>query len=182
MQTLYLSFYWAKRWLAVMTVLIFLGTAGSRADVTDRKPLPQSGPQVAGRLSPLGDLPETNQLSLAVGLPLHHVSELKALFQQMYDPRSSNYHKYLAPPEFTARFGPTEQDYQAVIQFAEANGLTVARQYSNRAVLDVRGSVADIGRAFQVTLHNYRHPTEARNFFAPDGTPSVPMNLPVADL
>ena len=36
-----------------------------------------------------------------------------------------NYHHYLTPEQFTERFGPTEQDYQAVIAFAKANGLTV---------------------------------------------------------
>ena len=40
-------------------------------------------------------------------------------------------------------------------------------------VLDVSGTAADIERAFHVTLRTYRHPTEARTFFAPDVEPSV---------
>jgi hypothetical protein len=31
---------------------------------------------------------------------------------------------WLTPEEFTARFGPTEQDYQAVKDFAKSKGLT----------------------------------------------------------
>lgn len=34
-------------------------------------------------------------------------------------------------------------------------------------VLDVRGSVADVQHAFQVTLHTYKHPRENRDFYAP---------------
>ena len=41
----------------------------------------------------------------------------------------------------------------------------------------MEGRVTDVERAFQVTLRTYRHPTEARNFFAPDTEPSVPANL-----
>jgi len=39
-----------------------------------------------------------------------------------------------------AKFGPTESDYQAVRQFAESNGLVVVATYSNRMVLNVKGS------------------------------------------
>ena len=85
----------------------------------------------------------------------------------------------LTPPEFTALFGPTEQDYQAVISFAEANGLTVADKHPNRVVLDVEGSASNVEQAFHVTLRTYQHPTEARDFFAPDAEPSVPANVAV---
>ena len=85
----------------------------------------------------------------------------------------------MTPEEFTAQFGPTEKDYQAVMDFAKSNGLAVTATHPNRVVLDVEGAVADIERAFQVTLRTYRHPTEARDFFAPDTEPSVPANLSV---
>jgi len=68
-------------------------------------------------------------------------------------------------------FGPTEQDYQAIINFAQASGLTVTATHPNRVVLDVEGTVADIERAFQVTLRVYQHPQEARTFYAPDLEP-----------
>jgi hypothetical protein len=170
------------RWLFVTIVLITIGTANGQAALTDRKFVPAAAPAVAGRFAPLGELPATNRVSLAIGLPLHNEAALADLFQQIYDSHSTNYHKYLAPQEFTARFGPTEQDYQSVIQFAESNGLMVVRQYPNRIVLDVQGSVTDVERTFQTTLRTYRHPTEPRNFFAPDVAPSVPANLPVKDM
>ena len=139
-------------------------------------------PEAVARLTPGGRLPATRSLSLAIGLPLRNQAVLDELLRQIYDPQSANFHKFLGPPEFTARFGPTEQDYQAVIRFAEANGLAVTGTHANRLVLDVEGSVSSIEQAFQVTLRTYRHPREARDFFAPDTEPSVPANLPVADM
>ena len=127
-------------------------------------------------------MPATNQLSLAIGLPLRNQDQLTELLHQLYDPTSTNFHKYLTSPEFTARFGPTETDYQAVIRFARANGLRIDRTHPNRVVLDVTGSAAEIEQAFQVRLQFYQHPAESRKFYAPDVEPSVPTNVPMADL
>ncbi|MGA2787380.1 MAG: protease pro-enzyme activation domain-containing protein [Verrucomicrobiota bacterium] len=139
-------------------------------------------PPVVARLQPLGQLPGTNVLNLAIGLPLRDGATLEELLRQLYDPASTNFHKFLLPVEFAARFGPTEQDYQAVQDFARSNGLTVTGTYTNCVVLDIQGSVTDVERAFQVTLRTYRHPTEARNFFAPDTEPSLPANLRVTGI
>ena len=67
-------------------------------------------PPEVGRLVPQGRLPATNQLSLAIGLPLRNEAQLDELLRQLYDPQSTNFHRYLTPPEFAARFGPTEED------------------------------------------------------------------------
>src|SRR5438270_8480375 len=87
---------------------------------------------------------------------------------QVYDPASPRFHQYLTPAEFSARFGPTAEDYQAVIDFALTNGLTVTETHGNRLLLDVEGPVKAVERAFHVTMRSYRHPKEARDFFAPD--------------
>ena len=101
------------------------------------------------------------------------------LLRQIYDPASPNYQHYLTPEEFTAQFGPTEQDYQKVISFAQASGLTVTGTHGNRMLVDVSGNAADIEKAFHVTLRTFQHPAEARTFFAPDVEPTVAADLPV---
>ena len=139
----------------------------------------QHVPKAAARLVPAGSLPGSQRLNLAIGLPLHNEKELDDLLQQLYDPASPNYHRYLTPGEFTARFGPTENDYQALMDFAKSNGLTVTVTHPNRVVLDVEGTVADIQKAFHLTLRTYRHPMESREFYAPDAEPSVELNVPI---
>jgi subtilase family serine protease len=126
--------------------------------------------------------PATNVLSLAIGLPLQNQPALEELLRQLYDPASTNFHKFLTPPEFTTRFGPSQEDYEAVIHFVERNGLVVVRRHPNRVVLDVVGRAKNIEQAFQVRLHTYKHPTEAREFFAPDVEPSVPTNVPAKEI
>ncbi|HZF01580.1 MAG TPA: protease pro-enzyme activation domain-containing protein [Methylomirabilota bacterium] len=161
-------------------ILAVISFAGSSAFAqAPRKILRDSVPAIVSHLTPIGRLPSTNHLNLAIGLPLRNQAALDEFLRQLYDPGSTNYHKYLAPQEFAERFGPTEQDYQAVKNFAEVNGLTIASTSSNRVVLDVEGSVSDIERAFKITLRVYQHPAELRTFYAPDVEPSVDANLPV---
>ena len=137
-------------------------------------------PAVTHRLTATGNFAATNRVSLAIGLPLHNEAALDQLIRQLYDPHSTNFHQFLSTTDFTARFGPTEAEYQAVITFAQTNGLTIVGTRGNRSVLDVEGSAADVNRALGITLHTWRHPVEHRDFFAPDTEPSVPANLSVS--
>ena len=147
-----------------------------------RKTLSGHVPPVVAGLRSFGAVPPTTQLSLAIGLPLRNQEQLQELLQQLYDRSSTNYHRFLTSPEFTARFGPTAQDYQAVRRYVESFGLRVVGTHSNRVVMDVSGPAAKVGVAFGVSLHLYRHPAQPRVFFAPDAEPSVPADLAVADM
>lgn len=126
----------------------------------------------------LGRLPATQPLPLDIALPLRNRTGLEDQLKKLYDPQSPSFHQFLSVAEFTERFGPTEEDYSAVIRFAEQNGLTVTGRSPNRMVLNVRGSVANIERAFRVTMAVYKHPTEQRTFFSADREPS-PLGLSV---
>jgi subtilase family serine protease len=141
-------------------------------------------PEAVARLGlmPVGRLPATNRLNLAIGLPLRNTNALNQLLQDMYGPASPQFRHYLTPEQFTEQFGPTKQDYEAVVQFAKSQGLDITVMHSNRVLLDVAGQVADIEKAFQVTLHTYQHPAEARQFYAPDVEPSVEAGLAVLDI
>ncbi|HUK82260.1 MAG TPA: protease pro-enzyme activation domain-containing protein, partial [Verrucomicrobiae bacterium] len=141
-------------------------------------------PRVVKRLNlrPIGQLPDTNRLYLAIGLPLRDRGALETFLQQLYDPASPLYHQYLTPEQFAEKFGPTQQDYQAVSDFAKANGLQVAGTHANRLLLDVDGTAADIEKAFQVKILEYQHPTEGRKFYAPDVEPSVPSGIKILDI
>ena len=130
-------------------------------------------------LSPLNRLPATNRLNLAIGLPLRNQEALNKLLAEIYDPASTNYHRYLTPEQFAAQFGPTEQDYQSLIAFAKTNGLTVTATSPNRVLLDVSGNAAAVEKVFHVKLNVYRHPVENRTFYAPDVEPSIDLSVPI---
>jgi Pro-kumamolisin, activation domain/Divergent InlB B-repeat domain len=133
-------------------------------------------------LQPLGTLSNSMRLNLTIGLPLHNQEALTNLLQQIYDPASPNYHRYLTPDQFTEMFGPTKDDVQKAVNFAQTNGLTVTAKSSSRLLLDVSGTVSDVEKAFHVKMRVYQHPTENRMFYAPDVEPSVQSDVPILNV
>ena len=136
-------------------------------------------PAALAALRPVERLPAAQRLHLAIGLPLRNPDALKTLIAEIHDPASPNYRQYLTPAQFTERFGPTQEDYQVAMAFAQANGLTVTMTHPNRLILDVEGAITDIEKTFHVTLRNYPHPREGRTFYAPDVEPSLDLAVPV---
>ena len=89
------------------------------------------------------------------------------------------YRQFLTPAEFTARFGPTQQDYDAVVQYVQSHGLTVVGGSRDGMDVQVKGPVSAIESAFHVTMRCYQHPTENRTFYAPDREPTVGLPFPL---
>ena len=159
-------------------LLVFLQFAGS-AQPAPIQLLKGHLPAAAAHLTPLGRLEGDREMNLAIGLPLRDKEGLTNLLRGIYDPASPDYRRYLTPAQFAERFGPTEEDYQAVRAFAIANGLKVTATHPNRVLLDVSGPVSNIEKAFHLTMRTYSHPREPREFYAPDVEPSLNLAAPV---
>jgi xanthomonalisin len=161
-----------------LAVLLLLAPAAAALAV-ETKAVNTHVAEVTARLKPAGSLPVGNRLALGIGLPLRNRPALDRLVRQLYDRRSPNFRRYLTPDQFADQFGPAEQDYQRVMEYARSNRLNIVRTFSNRAFVSVEGTVDDIQRTFGVRLHTYQHPTEPRQFYGPDVEPLVPADLPV---
>ena len=133
----------------------------------------------SGQAARDNDVAQTHTMKIALNLPLRNEDELDALLVQLQDPSSPNYHHYLSTQEFTQRFAPTQADYDAVVGWAQANGFTVRGTTENRRLVDVEAPVDTINRSLHIKLTSYRHPTEDRNFFAPDREPTLDLGVPL---
>jgi subtilase family serine protease len=136
----------------------------------------------SGQAIPLSMLPPSQRMNLAILLPVRNQPELTNLLDRLYDPANPDYHHFLSVSEFAEAFGPSEQDYQSVIQFAKANGMKVTDTPANRLLVDVNASVSQIQRAFHVVMMVYQHPTENRTFYSPDREPSLELSIPVSHI
>jgi kumamolisin len=132
-----------------------------------------------GSARSLGHLPANQTLNLAITLPLRDQDELDQFLKDVYDSSSPMYRQFLTVDQFTERFGPTQQQYDAVVNFAKENGLTVIGTSPNRVTVQVSGSVANIESAFHVNMGVYQHPTESRTFYAPDREPTTSLTFPL---
>ena len=184
---------WQSVALAVLGLLVgtVLGGTSARGDIavgltptstaalSQRQWLSGHVPAAIAQLPSLGRLPGTAQMDLIIALPLRNAGALTHLIQDLTDPTSPRYRRYLTPGQFAEQFGPTEQAYQALIAFSKANNFAVTQTHANRTLLNLRGAVADIERTLHVVLRTYRHPTEGRVFHAPDVEPSLDLSIPV---
>ena len=132
-----------------------------------------------GKAQANGRLPGNQVLQLDLVLPLRDPAGLKAFLADVYDPKSPNYRQFLTPTEFTARFGPTVDDYETVLRFATTYGFQVAGGSRDGMLVQVKGTVSNVEAAFHVNMRTYQHPTENRTFYSTDREPTadLPFNL-----
>ena len=134
---------------------------------------------VNGKARVVGRLPQTQVMQLDVVLPLRDSAGLDEFLADLYSSTVPNYRHYLTPVEFTERFGPTQEDYDAVVRYVQENGLAVVGGSRDGMEVQVRGTVAAIESAFHINLLTYQHPTEDRIFYGPDREPTVDLPFPL---
>jgi len=113
------------------------------------------------------------RLVLAVRPP--HMAEEEQFLAELQTKGSPNFHKFLTPEEWNARFGPSEEDEQKVVDWAKSQGLTVTNRYNHRLIVDLEAPVGVIEKAFGVTINNYQVGDEVD--FANDRDPVLPSSL-----
>src|ERR1700677_738184 len=128
-----------------------------------------------GQAQLIGKLPSTQTLRFDMVVPLRDRAGLQNFVQEVQDPQSPSYHQFLTPHEFTARFGPSQQDWNALVAFAKANGFEIISGTRDARDLRLSGTVADIEKAFHVTMGQYKDLAEDRTFVAVDREPTVDL-------
>jgi len=138
---------------------------------------------VTNRQAALVDtLPPDQTLQLTIVMPLRNQSELTSLLERLYDPSSLDYRHFLTVDQFTEQFGPTPQDYQTVVDFAQASGFTVTDTPRNRLIVPIQATVEQIESALHLRMGVYQHPTEERTFYSPDQEPLLNLSVPIAHI
>jgi subtilase family serine protease len=103
-----------------------------------------------GRLA--GGLEQT----LTVVLKVPDTAAFDKAIERLYDPTSPSYHHWLTDADLE-RYAPLVSDFAAVQRELESHGLTLVSADPHRFSLRVRGTVANIERAFQTELHQFEY-------------------------
>jgi|HubBroStandDraft_1064217.scaffolds.fasta_scaffold00097_8 subtilase family serine protease len=130
---------------------------------------------VNGQAQLVGRLPATQTLRFDIVLPLRDRAGLQSFVQEVQDPASPSYHQFLTPQEFTARFGASQEDWDALVAFAQASGFEIISGTREERDLRLTGTVANIEKAFHVNMGTYHDLSEDRTFFAVDREPTVDL-------
>src|SRR5579871_2705697 len=132
-----------------------------------------------GEAQRVGMLPSNQIMNLDIVLPLRDPAGLNRFLAAVYNPSSPSYRHFLSVREFTARFGPSQQDYDAVVRFAKDHGFEVTGGSRDGMEVQVKGPVSAVESAFHVAMRTYQHPTEDRVFYAPDQEPTADLPFPL---
>jgi kumamolisin len=155
--------------------LISAGAVSSRAESVMTHHVRQAS--VNGQARLVGHLPASQVLQLDIVLPIRDQAGLDNFLADLNSATVPNFRHFLTPAEFTEKFGPTQHDYDAVVQYAQTHGLAVVGGSRDGMEVQVKGPVSAIESAFHINLLTYQHPTENRIFFGPDREPSTDSSV-----
>ena len=102
-------------------------------------------------------------------------ADLRALLAAQQDPSSPQYHQWLTPDSFGARFGVADADLAQVKSWLQSQGSSVDSVNRSHNALTFSGTAGTVGAAFGTELHRYKLGTETH--FAPATELSVPAAL-----
>jgi subtilase family serine protease len=129
----------------------------------------------AGRTD--GSLPE-QRIILALAMGPEKKAALERLLVEQQDPGSPNFHDWLTPEEFGARFGATPDEIGLVTGWLQSHGFAIDKVGKGRAWINFTGTVADVEATFRTEIRDYVVAGDVHHANAAD--PSVPRAL--ADL
>jgi subtilase family serine protease len=122
--------------------------------------------------------PAGRELTIGVGVQRPNPAAEIALYNELYDPASREYHHFLTPAQFNARFGVPAATESAVRSWLTSTGAQVVQTYDEGSYLQATGTVAQFDRLFHVQIGDYTAAHKA--FFANNRPPQVPATLPVS--
>jgi Pro-kumamolisin, activation domain/Bacterial Ig-like domain (group 3) len=100
---------------------------------------------------------------------------LTKLLDDQQDKASSNYHKWLTPDEFGAKFGPADQDIQAVTGWLQSHGLQVNRVTHGKTIIEFSGAESQLEEALHTQIHKYL--VNGEEHWANASDPQIPAAL-----
>ena len=115
------------------------------------------------------------RMILSLRLPADRRAALDRLLTEQQDPTSPNYHQWLTPEEFGARFGPASEDVALVTAWLSSHGFVIEEMAKGRTWVNFSGTAADVEGAFRVPMRDYRVGGAWHHANAAD--PTIPRGL-----
>ena len=100
------------------------------------------------------DLPMQRMLLVLKRSP-EQQAELNRLLDAQQDRSSPRFHQWLSPKEFGLRFGPSDEDIQAITSWLQASGFELGKVSNGRTVVEFSGTAGQVEHAFHSPIHRY---------------------------
>jgi uncharacterized protein (TIGR03437 family) len=140
---------------------------------------------VPGRLNHLAQ-PQFDQGAVDPAMPMSHLRlmtrpsaaqqlELDQLLVNQQNPSSSQFHKWLTPDEFGARFGLSPGDHSKIAAWLQSEGFTIDELARGRNWIAFSGTAAQVSKSLHTSIHRYQ--VSGEKHYSNTGQPSVPEAL-----
>jgi subtilase family serine protease len=94
-----------------------------------------------------------DHMQLVMRRPADRELALEALIEQQHTPGSVQFHHWLKPQDFGARYGALTEDVQAITHWLKTHGFTVNQVYPSGMLIDFSGTAHQVRRAFHTEIH-----------------------------
>ncbi|HEX4809343.1 MAG TPA: protease pro-enzyme activation domain-containing protein [Bryobacteraceae bacterium] len=129
---------------------------------------------------------ENDQGKVAQSLALKHMllqlkrpPEREAAFEgfidELHDPKSANFHRWLTPAQVGELYGPNQADVDRVTSWLESRGFVVDTVYPSGMTIDFSGTAGQVAMAFHTEIH--RLLVNGKEHIANMSDPRIPAAL-----
>jgi subtilase family serine protease len=130
--------------------------------------------------------PANDQGMVAQNLALDHMllqlkrppdreAAFEAYIDELHDPTSANFHKWLTPAQVGELYGPSQADVDKVTSWLQSSGFVVHTVYPSGMMVDFSGTAGQVSRAFHTQIH--RLLVNGRQHIANVSDPRIPEAL-----
>ena len=125
-------------------------------------------------------VPNPNEkIYVSIALKWRNEYELRERLKSISDPKSPDYMHFYTWEEFKKNFAPSEDVYNAMIEWLKSKGLHIAYTYPLRNTITIYDTIGNIERAFNVKMALYKGDgwTYRSEYYAITVAPEIPANL-----
>ncbi|MGC2658115.1 MAG: protease pro-enzyme activation domain-containing protein [Bryobacteraceae bacterium] len=116
-----------------------------------------------------------DHMLLELKRPAARETAFKAYLDELHDPKSPNFHKWLTPAQVGELYGPNQSDVDKVTEWLQSKGFVVNLVYPSGMTIDFSGTAGDVAAAFHTQIH--RLLVNGREHIANMSDPQIPEAL-----
>jgi subtilase family serine protease len=158
---------------AIAAVTMMAAPAGAATKF--RVQLAHSKSPAAARTPAAGAVSGASRVSFEVDLRLRDAAGAQRFATSVATPGSADYHRYLTPAQWEARFSPSATAVREVVAYLRSSGFSVGSITADRMSIAVSGSASLVERVFGTSL-SY-HKVDGHRLRLADRNLSVPSGL-----
>jgi hypothetical protein len=117
----------------------------------------------------------TGRMALVLRRSAAQQQALDQFLEDVQNPSSPDYHHWLTPAQYGARFGPSDSDLQSVEAWLQAEGFQIDKVPPARNFLQFSGNIEQVQTAFHTAIHAFA--LDGASHFANVTDPEIPAAL-----